>query len=266
MPIGEQPDRPQLHECAEVVAWSKKQPNGKRRRCERVNEDQNRQAWCRQGKDVSHRRILRSPLPSPDCQQNKDESEDGCFQHFAGANASQVDPHQQRDRNGHGDRECAPWAVFQGIHDDQCNDGEQDDQNRDDCRISDKSADGPSFFFGHFGERLAVAAHGEEQNYEILHATRENGSSEHPESSGEISELRSENGTDQRAGASDGGEVMSEDHPFVSDEKVSAIFESLGRSGTRGINREDFGRDEFAIEAIPESVAAGRGDNQPQVR
>jgi hypothetical protein len=57
---------------------------------------------------------------------------------------------------------------------------------------------------------------------------------------------------------------MSEDNPLVGDEKVSAVLEALGRSGAKGVNRKDFGGDEFAVEAISESVAAGCGDDQPE--
>ena len=38
--------------------------------------------------------------------------------------------------------------------------GKQNDQDRDDRGVGDESADDAGFFFGHFGERLAVAADG----------------------------------------------------------------------------------------------------------
>ena len=56
---------------------------------------------------------------------------------------------------------------------------------------------------------------------------------------GKIAELRCEHRPDQRPGPGDGGEVMSEDDPFVGGHKVAAVFQPLGRSGARGIQRQN---------------------------
>ena len=141
---------------------------------------------------------------------------------------------------------------------------EQNDQDRDHGGVGDESADASGFLLRHFGERLAVAAHGEKQNHEILHATGEDGARQNPESAGKISELRGQHRPHQRARPGDRGEVMSEDDPLVGDQKVAAIFQALGGSRAEGIEGKNLRGDEFAVKAVSEGVAAGRGGNQPQ--
>ena len=137
-------------------------------------------------------------------------------------------------------------------------------ENRDHRGVGHESADAADFFFRHFGERLAVAADGEQQNHEVLHAAGEDGSGQHPQRSGKIAELRGQHRPDQRAGPGDGGEVMAEDDPLVGDQKVAAVFQAFGGSGAQGIESENLRRDELAVEAVSEGVAAGRGHDQPQ--
>ena len=152
-----------------------------------------------------------------------------------GRKSAQVDAHQKRDRNRHRDGECSPGAGLEGVDHDERAHAEQDDHDADDGDVRDEAAEAADFGFGHFGEGFAVAANGEQQDHEILHAAAEDRARENPESAGKIAELCGEDGADQRAGAGDGGEVMSEDDPLVGAHEVAAILEALGGSGAQGV-------------------------------
>src|SRR5579885_319722 len=57
--------------------------------------------------------------------------------------------------------------------------------------------------------------------------------------------------------------MMAEDYPFAGRHKVAAVVDALGWRGAVGIKRENFGRDEFAVEAIADCIATQSGNNQP---
>ncbi len=117
---------------------------------------------------------------------------------------------------------------------------------------------------GHLRERFAVPAHGEEQDDKILHATTQHGAGDDPERAGQVSELCGEHGTDERSGAGDGGEMVSEDDPLVGGNEVAAVIETLRRSSAQGIKRQHFGGNETAVKAISDGVGGNGGDDQPQ--
>ncbi len=70
-------------------------------------------------------------------------------------------------------------------------------QNHDDAEHGDvghNATHAANFGFCHLGERLAVAAHREQQDDEILHATTQHSAGDDPERAGQVSELSGEHG------------------------------------------------------------------------
>ena len=261
---SEKRNRAELHEGAEVVAGGQQKPHRHGRSRKSVDDDENRERGRAQSKDAGHGRILRSPLPTPNREQHKHEANGGDFQHFAGTNPAEVQAHEQRDRNCHRDRKSAPGAVFQGVDHDQRRDSEQNHKNRNHGRVSHEAADASDFFLRHLSEGLAIAPHRKEKNHEILHASSEDGTRQHPQRSWKIAELRGQHRTDQWARPGDGGEMMPKHHPFIRHQKVAAVFQALGGSSAKSVERQNLSRDELAIEAVTKSIAAGRGHNQPE--
>ena len=153
---------------------------------------------------------------------------------------------------------------FRALTTTQRNHAEENEENRNHGRVGNKAAHAPDLFFGHFSERLAVAANGEKQNHEVLHATGKDGAGQHPQRSGKIAELRGQHRAHQGARSGDGGKMMAEHDPFVRHQKIATVFQSFGRGGAQGIERENLRRDEFAVKTISEGVAAGRSHDQPQ--
>ena len=73
---------------------------------------------------------------------------------------------------------------FERVDDDERGRTEQNHNDAEHGDVGDHAADTADFRFCHLGERFAVAAHGEEQDDEILHATTEDSAGDNPECAG----------------------------------------------------------------------------------
>jgi hypothetical protein len=58
-------------------------------------------------------------------------------------------------------------------------------------------------------------------------------------------------------------EVMSEDHHLLVEQSRAAVLQAFGWGGAQGIEGENFGRHEFAVEAVAHGIGADRRDHQP---
>ena len=192
------------------------------------------------------------------------ESQEGRLQNLAGTNAAQIEAHQYGDGHGHGDGERSPGTRLEGVDDDERGDRQQNHNDAEHGDVRDKAADAADFRFRHLGERFAVAAHREEQDDEVLHTATQNSAGNNPERARQISKLCGEHGTDQRSGTGDGSEVVSEDDPLVGRNEVAAVIETLRRRSAQRIERQQFGRDKTAVEAVSDGVGGDGGYDQPQ--
>ncbi len=260
----QQRDCAEFYERAQVVAGREQQPHGQRRCGESVDDDENRQRGSGQREDCRPGRRLGNPPSPEDGGEHEHKSEDGSFENFSGADAAQIDAHQYGDGHGHGDGERSPWARLERVDDDERGGAEQDDDDAEHGDVGDNATQRADFGFCHLRKRFAVAANGEQQDDEILHATTQYSAGYDPECAGQVSELCGEHGADQRAGAGDGGEVVSENDPLVGGNEVAAVVETLGGRGAQGIERQHFGRNETAVEAISDGVGGNGGDDQPE--
>src|SRR5208283_3127017 len=97
----------------------------------------------------------------------------------------------------------------------------------------DESAAFADLFAGHFAKGLAITTNRTEQNDKILHAACKSGTSNQPQRSRKVTELRSQGWTDERAGSGNRGKVVAEQNPFVGGHKVATVIAAFGRSGSR---------------------------------
>src|SRR5579864_1826913 len=197
---------------------------------------------------------MRDPLPTEDRQQYKNKSESRCFQHTTGPEKTQVNAHQQRYGNRHGDGKHAPGAVLERVDDDQ---GHHRQENNKDAQHSDETYSSGSLaylFACDLSERLAVAPHGEKKDYEILHTPSEYGPDQDPQGARKITELRCQHRSHQRARTCDCGKMVSKHHPFLGGHEVTPIVEALGGGGTHGVERQHLSRQKLGIKPIAESV------------
>ena len=161
-----------------------------------------------------------------------------------------------RDRNREPDRHGAPRARLERIHDDQRRARREDDhdaEHRDERRDTGDRSD---LLARHLAERLAVAAHGRCEDDEVLNRAAEHDADDDPDGAGQIAELRGERGPDERAGAGDRREMVAEDDPAIRRHEVAPVVEPLRRRRTLGVEREDLGGDQLAVEAVGDGIAA----------
>src|SRR5262249_37763541 len=85
-----------------------------------------------------------------------------------------------------------------------------------------------------------------------------------PEEARSPSELCGEDGSDERAGAGDGGEVVAEEDPFVGGVVVVAIGEAVGRGDALVIQDHDGGRDEGGVVAVGDGEDDQGGQDEPE--
>ena len=95
-------------------------------------------------------------------------------------------------------------------------------------------------------------------------ASAEHSAGDNPERAGEIAKLGGEHGADQRSGAGDGGEVVSEDDPLIGGNEVAAVVETFGGSSAQRIERQHFRRNKTAVETIADSVGRHGSHDQPE--
>ena len=122
---------------------------------------------------------------------------------------------------------------------------------------------GAELHLDHFAERLAVAADRREQHDEVLHRAGDHDAGKNPQRAGQEAHLRRQHRADQRAGAGDRREVVSEQHPPVGGHVVHPVVVALGRRLPRVVQPQDLVGDEFAVEPIGDEVDADRGGHQP---
>ncbi len=77
------------------------------------------------------------------------------------------------------------------------------------------AADDAQFVAGHLSQlrprrRVEIAQH-----QEVLYAAGEHDADDDPDGAGQVAHLRGQDGSDERAGTGDGGEVVTEQHPPV---------------------------------------------------
>ena len=97
---------------------------------------------------------------------------------------AQVKAHQESHRHGCGNGEGTPRAAFERIHDYQTHHREQnnhDDQHGEERRKTAYLAD---LFARHLAKGFAIAAHGSEEDDEVLHRAAQDGADDDPQGSG----------------------------------------------------------------------------------
>src|SRR6185312_6993777 len=238
-------------------------PDRKRRSGEAINNDEDGQRGCTQGKGSGCMGSAGNPFSAEDRQDHKEEAESGGFQHASRPQVAQINAHEQRDRDGHGDREGAPGTGFERVHNNQRNHSQQKHDDADDRDERDGAGSLAYLLAGHLAEGFAVTTNGEQQDHEVLHAAAEDRAGKNPDGSGKITELSGEHRPNQRSGTGNGCEMMAEDHPLVGGHEIAPIFQALSGSGALGIKAKNFRRDKFAVETITQRITAQGGDNDP---
>ncbi len=261
---GEQRNHAELQEGRQVAARGKQQPDGNDGCKPAVADHECGQLRSGEVEHAAQCRALIDPAAAGNAQQQQYHADDGSLQHAPGAHVAHVQSDGQRYRYGGEHREGRPGTALHGIHDHQCQHGDQDDHDHEGAGERSEAAEGPQLIARHLPQAASVAAGGHEQNGHVLDAPAEYRAEQDPERSRQIAELRGQGRTHQRAGTRDGREVMSEDDPAMGRHEVAAVIETLGRRRPRGVHRQHPGGDPGGIETVTDDIDAHAGRDQPQ--
>ena len=115
-----------------------------------------------------------------------------------------------------------------------------------------------------FREGAAVAAQGSDQDDEILHRAGQHGPDHNPEESRQEPELGRQHRTQQRPGAGNGREMVSEEHVFVRGIVIGAVFQPKGRGAARIIQLHDAPAQKSSVKPVGQHVKAPGSRHQPE--
>ncbi len=158
---------------------------------------------------------------------------------------------------------AAPGTALQGVDHDECQDRQDDDADEQHTNAGDGAGDGAHFRANHVAQGSAVAASRQEQHSHILDRAREHDADENPQRAGQIAHLRREHRPDQRAGASYGREMMSEEHVAIGRHVIEAVVATIGGRLSRRVHAQHLVGDEKTVEPIRDEVDTRRRDDEP---
>ena len=172
-----------------------------------------------------------------------------------------VDPFPvQPDADDNGDRDLHEAGEDGGgIHledssNDQAEDGEDDGQGHEKDGEEEEAGSGAEDASGDVADSLAAMTHGDDQCAEIMDCADEDGAEQDPEESRKPAPDHGEGGSDNRAGAGDGGEVVAEDNALLSGNVVLSILQLDGRDLRVGVQLEDLPGEPASVGVVGDDV------------
>ena len=259
----QQGDGADLHERRQVVARRQQQPDRQHRGGKTVDDDAPRQRHLGEREPVHAPGGFGNPAAGDHGQQQQHDADERYLRHPARSQESQVQTHEQGDRDGHRDGEHAPGALGEGVDDDEREDRQQDHHDHQHADDRGDATDRAQLVAGHLAERAAAAPDRDGQHQVVLHATRDQRADDDPDGAGQVAHLHGEHRPDQWTGAGDRREVMTEQHPSIGRHVVGAVVEHLCRGGLVVAGLDDLHLDEAGVEPVSDDVGAHRGDDEP---
>ncbi len=241
---GQRGDRADLEEGREIVARRQQQPHRQHRGDEAIGDQHEGQRLALEGEQRRQSLALRDIAPQREAGDQQHEADQRHLEDTAGAQIAPIDTHENRDRQCRENGEGAPGTVGQRLDDDEAEHGEQNDHDRENAEHRDEPRDFAHLGFDEIAERAAVAARRNEQDEHVLHRAGEDDADHQPQRAGEITHLRGEHGSDQRAGAGDGREMMAEQHVFVGRHVIEPVVAAMRRRRAIGVEPQQLSRDE----------------------
>ncbi|MCY1402099.1 hypothetical protein D9M71_172310 [compost metagenome] len=261
---GQGNDGADLQEGRQVVTRRQQQPYRQHRGDGAVGDQHPGDLYAGEG-EVRRPFRARGDLPAqPDGAEQQRHADHRDLADAAGADVAHVQAHEDRDRDGRHYGEHAPRALGQGFHHDQRQHREDDHHDHEGAEQGDGPRHLAHFLAHQFAQRTAVAAGGDEQDHEVLHRTGQHHAGDKPERAGQVAHLRGEYRAHQRAGAGDGGEVVTEEHVLVGRHVVQAIVVDDRGRGPVGVQLHHLGGDEQAVIAVGDQIDGDCRDDDPQ--
>ncbi|KAG0164432.1 hypothetical protein DFQ30_009963, partial [Apophysomyces sp. BC1015] len=167
--------------------------------------------------------------------------------------------HEHRDRDRHGNRECAPWRAGQRLHDDQ----REHREDHEAAEQRDQPRHRAHLGLNQVAERAPVAARRDKQHDEVLHRAGEYDAGQNPQHPRQVAHLRRKHRADQRSRAGDCREMVSEQYRLIGRHIVQSIVMPPCGGHPCRVQLHDLLRDEATVVTVSNQVNAQRGDNDP---
>ncbi|MND47657.1 hypothetical protein D3C80_385550 [compost metagenome] len=261
---GQTDDGADLEEGRQVVARRQDQPHRQHRGDEAVADQHPGDLHAGEGEGRAPDRVRGHLAAEPDGGQQQHHAHHRDLADAARADIAHVDAHQHRDGDGRHHGEHAPGAFGQGLDHDQREHREDDDHDHEGAEQRDGAGHLAHFLAHQLAQGAAVATAGNEQHHEVLHRAGQDHPGDQPEGAGQVAHLRGEHRAHQRAGAGDGGEVVTEEDVLVGRDVVQAIVVEHGRCCAGGVQLHHPGGDEQAVVAVGNEVDRGCSSNNPE--
>ncbi|MNW95743.1 hypothetical protein D3C86_251650 [compost metagenome] len=257
-------DGADFQERRQVVARCQNQPNRQRCSDETVTDQHPGNLHAGEGERLGPHRISSNLPTEPDRPEQQQHADHGDFADAARADVAHVNAHEHRDRDGRHHRENAPRAFGQGFHHDQRQHREDDDHDQEAAEQGNGAGHAAHFFTHHVAQGTAVAPGRHEQHHEVLHRARQHHAGNQPERAGQVAHLRGQHRADQRSGARDRGEVVTEKNVFVGRHIVQTIIVEHGGGGPTRVQLHHVVGDEQTVVTVRNQINGHSGDHDPQ--
>ena len=194
----------------------------------------------------------------------QDEAEDRDFADLARPDEARVEAHQDRDRDRGRYGEGAPGALGQRLDHDHRQHGEQDHHDHESAEQRDHAGDHAEFGPDQFTEGAPIAAHGDEQDHEVLNRAREHDAGQDPEHAGQVAHLRGQDRADEGTRACDRREMVTEQDGLVGGNVVEPVIVTMGGCLARRVEAHHLLGDVERVVPVGDEVDADCGHDDPQ--
>ncbi|MNS30100.1 hypothetical protein D3C72_621220 [compost metagenome] len=256
-------DSTDFEEGGEVIARGQQQPDRQNRRHKTVAHQHPGQLHASKVKVRRPDRAFRHPAAGDNREDQEEQANHRHFTNAPRADIANVDPHENRQRDGKGHGVRSPRAVGQGFHHDHRQHRQNDhhdhkggDQGDHPCRCA-------HLLFHQLTERAPVAAGRDEQHHKILHRTGQHHAREDPDHPREIAHLRRQHRPDERPGSGNRRKMVAEQHFFIRRDVVQPVVMTNRRCHARAIYRQHFVSNKAPVKTIRDQINADGSDDNP---
>src|SRR5882762_3280526 len=255
----QQRNRPQLHIRRQIIPRLQQQPHRQHRRHKSVNRHQVNNLVRRK---CQRRRPLRpcKPVSAPNARQQQHHANRARHAHLDLSRRAleHVQPHENRNRNRHPDREHAPRTVRQRVHHHHSQPRQRHQQNQQHRKHRYQSRKLAHLRPRHVRQRSSLVPHRSHQHDKILHATRQHRSDQYPQKSGRKSKLRRQRRPHQRSCSRNRREMMPEQNPLRRRHVVMSIFVRMRRRLAPVVQRQRLRGNKRAVIPISNRIHTKR--------
>src|SRR5215213_5647583 len=172
-PDGKQSYGPYLHKGREVIARGQKYPYRQDRGHKAVDYECEGELVRGKCPRRGVRGALGDPTSPDDGEYQEADTDQRYLENASRTQEAQVNTHQQGYRDGHRERERAPWGGRERVDHDEGKNGEQDHHDREHGDERCRSSYGSDLFSRHLPKGLTIPSHGEEERRHVLNGAGE---------------------------------------------------------------------------------------------